>query len=142
VVANILLVAASLAIASILLRSPTFAQTAPQAPTGNVVTIATANKFQQVVPATSTKRQALTIKNNNSDNCWLFIGSDKASKDNSIALDPGGSYVRFSNRPVRVKRFQTLHDTGSMSLAGSCFSTDSALRPFHHGIRRRGGTIF
>ena len=29
-----------------------------------------------------------------------------------------------------------------MSLAGSRFSSDSALRPFHHGIRRRGGTIF
>src|SRR6516165_4284050 len=30
----------------------------------------------------------------------------------------------------------------SMSLAGSCFSTDSALGPFHHGIRGQGGTIF
>src|SRR5215472_8901194 len=30
----------------------------------------------------------------------------------------------------------------SMSLAGSCFSSESAPRPFHHGIRRRGGTIF
>jgi hypothetical protein len=30
----------------------------------------------------------------------------------------------------------------SMSLAGSCFSPESAHRPFHHGIRRRGGTIF
>src|ERR1051326_5513528 len=30
----------------------------------------------------------------------------------------------------------------SMSLAGSCFPTESAHRPFHHGIRRRGGTIF
>jgi hypothetical protein len=29
-----------------------------------------------------------------------------------------------------------------MSLAGSCFSTESAHGPFHHGIRRRGGTIF
>src|ERR1041385_4067987 len=29
-----------------------------------------------------------------------------------------------------------------MSLTGSCFSTESAHRPFHHGIRRRGGTIF
>src|SRR5262245_34509961 len=29
----------------------------------------------------------------------------------------------------------------SMSLAGSCFSSESAPRPFHHGIRRRGGTI-
>jgi hypothetical protein len=32
--------------------------------------------------------------------------------------------------------------TVSMSLAGSCFSSESAPRPFHHGIRRRGGTIF
>jgi len=30
----------------------------------------------------------------------------------------------------------------SMSLAGSCFSTESTHRSFHHGIRRRGGTIF
>ena len=29
-----------------------------------------------------------------------------------------------------------------MSLAGSCFSPESALRPFHHGIRGRGGAIF
>ena len=29
----------------------------------------------------------------------------------------------------------------SMSLAGSRFSSDSAPRPFHHGIRERGGTI-
>ena len=30
----------------------------------------------------------------------------------------------------------------SMSPAGSCFSTESAPRPFHHGIRGRGGTIY
>ena len=29
-----------------------------------------------------------------------------------------------------------------MSLAGSRFSSESALRPFHHGVRRRGGTIY
>src|SRR6516165_5759134 len=29
-----------------------------------------------------------------------------------------------------------------MSLTGSRFSSESAPRPFHHGIRRRGGTIF
>jgi len=29
-----------------------------------------------------------------------------------------------------------------MSLAGSCFSPESALRPFHHGIRGRGGAIY
>src|SRR6266702_1292659 len=30
----------------------------------------------------------------------------------------------------------------SISLAGSRFSSESAPRPFHHGIRGRGGTIF
>jgi hypothetical protein len=29
----------------------------------------------------------------------------------------------------------------SRSLAGSRFSSESAPRPFQHGIRRRGGTI-
>ena len=29
----------------------------------------------------------------------------------------------------------------SMSLTGSCFSSESAPGPFHHGVRRRGGTI-
>src|SRR5258706_16470141 len=32
--------------------------------------------------------------------------------------------------------------TVPMSLAGWCFSSESAPGPFHHGIRRRGGTIF
>ena len=32
--------------------------------------------------------------------------------------------------------------TASGSPAGACFSAESALRPFHHGIRRRGGTIY
>jgi len=30
----------------------------------------------------------------------------------------------------------------SASLAGACFSPESAHRPFHHGIRGRSGTIF
>ena len=30
----------------------------------------------------------------------------------------------------------------SMSLTGSCFSSESAPRPFHYGIRGRGGTIY
>jgi len=33
--------------------------------------------------------------------------------------------VRFSNRPLGVKRFQTIHPTVSMSLTGSCFSSES-----------------
>src|SRR5665811_1077126 len=32
--------------------------------------------------------------------------------------------------------------TVSMSPAGSCFSSESAPRPFHYGIRERGGTIY
>src|SRR5471032_1991235 len=32
--------------------------------------------------------------------------------------------------------------TVSMSLAGSCFSSESAPGPFQYGIRERGGTIF
>src|ERR1700730_4079704 len=30
----------------------------------------------------------------------------------------------------------------SMSLTGSCFSSESAPRPFHYGIRGRGGAIY
>src|SRR6187455_3052866 len=54
----------------------------------------------------------------------------------------GSLNVRFSNRPVGVKRFQASLTALSMSLTGSCFSPESAPRPFHHGIRGRGGTIF
>ncbi len=38
--------------------------------------------------------------------------------------------------------FRLSTTTVSMSLAGSCFSSESAPGPFHHGIRERGGTIF
>ena len=38
--------------------------------------------------------------------------------------------------------FRLSTSTVSMSLTGSCFSSESAPRPFHHGIRRQGGTIF
>jgi len=91
-----MLCAASLAIASILLGSRALAQTTtPQEPTGSAITIEIANKFQQVVPATGTERRAPMIQNKNSDNCWVYIGGDKASKENSIALEPGSSYVRY-----------------------------------------------
>jgi len=42
----------------------------------------------------------------------------------------------------RSSAFRPSTTTVSMSLTGSCFSSESAPRPFHHGIRRRGGTIF
>jgi hypothetical protein len=38
--------------------------------------------------------------------------------------------------------FRLSTGTVLMSVAGSRFSSESAPRPFHHGIRRRGGTIF
>ena len=38
--------------------------------------------------------------------------------------------------------FRLSTTTVSMSLTGSCFSSESAPRPFHYGIRRRGGTIY
>ncbi len=38
--------------------------------------------------------------------------------------------------------FRPSTKTVSTSLASTCFSSESAPRPFHHGIRGRGGTIF
>jgi len=90
--------ASSLAIALMLLGSAAYAQQLP-APTDSLIAIVTGNKFQQIIPPNKigTDRRALTIQNNNtnSDSCWVYIGSDKASKENSIALDPSGSYVRY-----------------------------------------------
>jgi hypothetical protein len=37
--------------------------------------------------------------------------------------------------------FRLSTTTGSMSLASWCFSSESAPRPFHHGIRKRGRAI-
>jgi hypothetical protein len=48
--------------------------------------------------------------------------------------------VRFSNRPSGVKRVRLCTNSVSTPLAGSCFSSESAPRPFHPGIRRRVGT--
>jgi hypothetical protein len=41
----------------------------------------------------------------------------------------------------RSSTFRLSTTSVSMSLTGSCFSSESAPRPFHHGIRGRGGTI-
>ena len=43
---------------------------------------------------------------------------------------------------LRSSTFRLSTTAVSMSLAGSCFSPESAPGPFHHGIRGRGGTIF
>jgi len=54
----------------------------------------------------------------------------------------GKRYVYFSNRPSGSSALRLSTTSVSMSLTCSCFSSDSAPRLFHHGIRRRGGTIF
>jgi hypothetical protein len=64
-----------------------------------------------------------------------LIGTKQTSQD-------VGLFVRVSNRPSGSSAFRLSTTPVSMSLTGSRFSSDSAPRPFHHGIRRRGGTIF
>jgi hypothetical protein len=64
------------------------------------VTILTANKFQQVLTANKAnapERRTVTIENNNSngDSCWVYVGSDSASKGGSQELTAGETYVRY-----------------------------------------------
>src|SRR6516165_552440 len=51
-------------------------------------------------------------------------------------------YVCFSNRPVEVKRFQAIHDCGVGITRGLVLLFGIGARPFQHGIRGQGGTIF
>lgn len=65
-----------------------------------VVTILTANKFQQVLranKANAPERRTFTIENNNAngDSCWVYVGSDSASKGESQEITQGESYVRY-----------------------------------------------
>jgi hypothetical protein len=95
--------AVSLAIAWLWLLSPSFAQQISQtpatpAPTPRLVTIATGNKFQELLASSTTGRRTLRILNNNAngDSCWVFVGGGRASKENSAAvLAPGQQYVRY-----------------------------------------------
>jgi hypothetical protein len=93
--ACVVLGVASVAIA-LLLGSAAFAQTPPAA-TNKVVTIDTANKFQQVLASSGTELRMLRIKNNNAngDSCWVFIGSGRASKESSYPVPPGTEYLRY-----------------------------------------------
>lgn len=63
-------------------------------------TITAGNTFQQVLPSifgTTTRRQSLTIQNNNTttDNCWVHIGSGTPTTANSIVLASGQAYTRY-----------------------------------------------
>ena len=63
------------------------------------------------------------------------IGTNRTSSD--VRLESASLIGRSRSSTFRLSTTAV-----SMSLAGSCFSTESAPRPFHHGIRGRGGTIF
>jgi len=88
--ACIVLGVASFAI-PLLLNSRAFAQT------DTVVTINTANKFQQILASSGTARRMLRISNNNDDgdSCWVFAGSGQASKEGSYEIGPGKEYLRY-----------------------------------------------
>jgi len=58
---------------------------------------------------------------------------------NVAARDPTSASLIGS---LGSSTFRLSIDAVWMSLAGSCFSSESAPRPLHYGIRRRGGTIF
>ncbi|MFZ3359750.1 MAG: hypothetical protein WA177_13395, partial [Xanthobacteraceae bacterium] len=56
------------------------------------------NKFQQVLPSSTTDRRLLRITNSNTngDTCWVFVGGGRASKDESDeVLTPGKEYERY-----------------------------------------------
>ena len=61
--------------------------------------------------------------------CWYYMSAVQ-NMSASLIGRLGSSTFRLSAAAV------------SMSLTGSRFSSESAPRPFHHGIRGRGGTIF
>src|SRR6516225_4074663 len=52
------------------------------------------------------------------------------------------AHVRFSNRPDEVKRFQAIHHNSVEVAREHTLLFGIGTRPFHHGIRGRGGTIF
>ena len=94
----------------------------------------------------------VNLRRNKSEPRMAEMGHERPGRAGS-----GSGHVRFSNRPFRVKHFQTIRRCSvdvasligrsgsstfrlsaaavSMSLTGSRFSSESAPRPFHYGIR-------
>jgi hypothetical protein len=66
--------------------------------------------------------------------------------DGSFSTDPTSLACRSMSASLIGRSgsstFRLSTTAASMSLAGSRFSSDSAPRPVHNGVRRRGGTIF
>src|SRR5215831_12156321 len=69
---------------------------------------------------------------------YVDVGSWHKADMPVVSLD-----VRFSNRPSGVKRFQAIHQLQCRCRSRALASLRTRHQgPFHHGIRRRGGTIF
>ena len=67
-----------------------------------------------------------------------FLDSIGQKRTSGIELSMSASLIgRLGSSAFRLSTTAV-----SMSLAGSCFSSESAPGPFHHGIRGRGGTTF
>jgi hypothetical protein len=72
------------------------------------ITIVTANSFQRVLPpnkADAPQRRTFTIENTNTngDSCWIYLGSESASKEASQKIIAGQSYV-LAPLPTRIAR--------------------------------------
>ena len=74
----------------------------------------------------------------------IFAQLTSGSADGAVALTHSTGATTSASLIGRLgsSTFRLSAVAVSMSLAGACFSSESAPRPFHHGIRRRGGTIF
>ena len=68
-------------------------------------------------------------------------GYEKIAQAQDLAIDAQRMSASLTGR-LGSSTFRLSAAAVSMSLTGSCFSSESALGPFHHGIRRRGGAIF
>src|ERR1019366_73390 len=79
---------------------------------------------------------------------WVFSRGDPCHS--RLSCFSIRSFNRFSIRFMSTSligrlgssTFRLSTTAVSMSLTGSCFSSESAPRPFQYGIRERGGTIF
>src|SRR6186713_3333202 len=67
----------------------------------------------------------------------ILLRADKVIEASPMPLLSASLIGRF-----RSSTFRPSAASVSMSLTGSRFSSESAPRPFHHGIRGRGGTIY
>ena len=79
---------------------------------------------------------------------FALIGAIPAISDNRMLAEVFDLMSTFVLVPFEIAICRLLisgeaaSTAVSMSLAGSCFSSESAPGPFHHGIRGRGGTIY